>query len=236
MTKTKAALIVILRARGITAAMASDADLGVLIDDAVTLYSDYRPALAFGAIATVADQAVYNLPAGGIHLRDGVYDPLLSNVDPTYSELETLLLTQEPNTPDFHNPSLMLVWRNKMSEWVRQCGGRVREMNPGSVQIEPAPTETGHTAIVLYTSAHTLATLPDSDEAMLLDLVRLLAREKLELETATAVGAGVAKRLGSFSYDDRGHLSTVDGISGRTAALRAQLISRLQGGGYGTRS
>lgn len=176
--------------------------------DAVRMYSRQRPLYVLGTITTAVDVEEYPLPAGGhVCIEVAPYDVL----DDLQEELgATASLAEELASGDvivdFHQPSQVDIYRQKLEAWRRQWGSGWEQEAPGaSIRLIPRP-DSIRTLAVLYTTPHTNAeSVPDGDLDLLGMAGRAVATRTLAIgAAASVVSAGGRLTLGPYTRDLRG--------------------------------
>lgn len=188
---------------GLTAAQWTQAAV-----DAVRMYSRQRPRYVLGTFDTAANVEEYSLPAGGhICLEVAPYDAL-DDLEDTFGATAALseALAGGDVIVDFHQPSQVDIYRQKLEAWNRQWGSRWDQEAPGAaIRLMPRP-DSIVTLAVLYTRPHDDAsTVPDADDDLLGMAGRAVATQTLAIGAAvTVVGSGGRLTLGPYTRDLRG--------------------------------
>lgn len=185
--------------------------------EAMRLFSRQRPLYALATFDTVIDQETYNLPAGG-HICIAVSPQ--EALDDIWAEITGAVagfpvVDEGDYFVDFHRPSLVDSYRQKLVSWSRQFGSNFeQDQEGGPVRLLPRPDSVA-TMAWLYTKPHAaIGTVPEGDEDLLLKAGKAAAYEfKFNLIVlAEADGDGVtSKRIGPVEYTiGNAHLKTAE--------------------------
>lgn len=197
---TNAELITALQAQGygtgLTAGQWTQA-----AEDAVRMYSRQRPRYVLGTLSVTAGVEEYDLPAGGyLCLEVAPYDAL-ADLDENSTLVQAM--AQGDVIIDFHQPSQVDMYRQKLEHWSRQFGPRWEQDAPGAkVRLMPPP-ETAETLAVFYSASHATAeTVPDGDIDLLLMAGQAVATRTLAVGSAVSViSSGGRLTLGPYTRD-----------------------------------
>lgn len=200
---TSAELIAALQAQGygtsLTAGQWTQA-----AEDAVRMYSRQRPRYVLGTLTVAAGVEEYDLPAGGyLCLEVAPYDAL-SDIDETSTLSQAM--AQGDVIIDFHQPSQVDMYRQKLEHWSRQFGPRWEQDAPGAkVRLMPPP-ETAGTLAIFYSVPHATAeTVPTGDVDLLLLAGQAVATRVMAVGAAVSVvSSGGRLTLGPYTRDTGG--------------------------------
>lgn len=198
-----ATLIAGIRARGIASTEISDADLTTLMTYLLTDYSVHRPIYAIKVFETIEDQQVYTWTdigdSAGIDLVECIWNSF-GQVTEDWSALLGAIGINIDIDADYHTPSQAIVEDLKRLNWSRHNAGTGRQIQPhGSVYLDPTPTQSGTSVLVLYTKKYTALTQIDAmDIDIFLDLVHSRIADRIVM---TLSASAVAMRLKTPEYE-----------------------------------
>lgn len=215
---SNAALIDELKLKGIGAGL-TDAQWSQAAKDAVRMYSRQRPRYVLGTITTQVDIEEYDLPAGGHLLLEIAPMEALTDLEELSGQAVSLsqAMASGDVIVDFHQPSQVDTYRQKLEHWSRQFGMRAeQEESGGTIRIMPRPSSV-QTLAVLYTSPHDDAsTVPAGDLDLLVMAGQAAAVAVLALGgAATVVSSAGRLTIGPYTRD-----------LGGTGTMAAKLFER----------
>ena len=192
---TIATYIASIRARGIGVADIADADLTLLIAEALKKMSRYRPLIADRTFETVADQQTYTpTQMGDAAIRDVTYciwNPYETGDEWTLARtLATLGVPRDVG--DFHLPSQDMLEQIKSAVWAEKYTGSGYQISQdgGDLYLTPLPDSSGITVYIQYTKGYaTVADVPSADEDLFTDCIEWMGCDRVGIELATKTAA-----------------------------------------------
>jgi hypothetical protein len=213
MSVSIADMIAYARARGISVADISDANLTIICNQILNKYCGAKPIHVFVAnmITTVADQPYYDLPAGTIGVdvvfwsseHERTWPALASDLTGMYGVFQDILPSTSGMTElDFESPEQALRWDALVHSWNEQWAGSWRLENTGTagtqqIWLSPCPGSTGDTVAGTIWKARPTALIDSSMQATLNDVV--LAYAQSDKVTTLAMLGKV--RLGDYAQE-----------------------------------
>ena len=158
-----------IRALGFSTSDVSDDNLSTIIQHCLKTYSDYKPQVRYSTITAVKNQAEYTPPAGYHVIMDVLWNP---SQDPdTWWPLWLDLQNRLAGTADFEYPSLILEFRQKLTDYDKQWKGSWRLVGDDSgvekIKLYPAPSSAETLIPVIWGAVWTAATFPARDRDLM---------------------------------------------------------------------
>lgn len=173
------------------------------IDSAVGEYSKYRPIQALAYVTTLVDVATYSLALKEriISVKEVFYT--------TYSEYvsEDFFMLPSGNLEGlslFENPSLWIQYMQRLESWKRIFDGDFSyDRSTKMLTLIPAPSTAGLKVYYIWSQAHNVLTVPDSDVDTLMLWAKAEAKDmmgsKKAFEIQSVSGYGESVTFGAKS-------------------------------------
>jgi len=170
------------------------------VDSAVKEYSKNRSIEILDFFGTIKDKAVYDLSdkTGIMRVKDVFYsasqDYVFEGLQPDYSMLGRL-----EGISLFENPSIWMQYMQRLESYKRIFDGdfeydRANKM----LRLIPPPMTTGRKVFFIWTKRHTVETIPEDDEDLLLLWAKGEAKEMMasrkgnEIQSVSGYGESVS--------------------------------------------